>query len=127
MKQKRMYFLMAFLCTLIGYTEWGTQHAYTFQLEKELLFSGFPAAEVLFHPMVIFPLIGQILLLYSALYPDKSKWTALFSFVMLLPLFGLLFFIGLITLHFRILLCALPFMLLSVIYIFHFFKKRYAK
>jgi len=107
--------LLILLSSLFGYFEWGGGNSgYLGSLEYDLIRKGMSSSE-LFHPFILLPLCGQILLLVSLFYPKRALVIAgilLLSVIMLMILL-----VGILSLNFKIILSALPFIVLSVFYI----------
>ena len=107
--------LLILLSSLIGYLEWGGGNSgYLFSLEYDLIRKGMSSNELM-HPFILLPLVGQILLLVSMFYPKRAlviTGILLLSVIMLMILL-----VGLLSMNFKIILSALPFLVLSVYYI----------
>ena len=107
--------LLILLSSLIGYFEWGGGNSgYLFSLEYDLIRKGMSSNELM-HPFILLPLVGQILLLVSMFYPKRAlviTGILLLSVIMLMILL-----VGLLSMNFKIILSALPFLVLSVYYI----------
>ncbi|HND86990.1 MAG TPA: hypothetical protein PK971_01610 [Saprospiraceae bacterium] len=109
-----MHQKLALLCTLLspllGYMEWGGGHsAYVWQVEYDLLRGTGVQADTLSHPLVLLPLLGQVLLLALVFMTRPARrwvWVGL-SLVGVLML--MLTVVGLLAFHPRILLSVLPF------------------
>lgn len=113
--------VLLILFSLIGYLEWGGgNRAFVFQAEADILMKLFRAPSEVTHAMTILPLTGQILLVW-AFFTEKNRRKliitggALISILMIL-----IFFVGAITLKFKILLSPVPFL---IIYIYSIFNK----
>lgn len=114
MKQKiaTLFLVLASLCV---YLEWGG-HQSTFliwaeaEVFKKLVTN---PADVL-HPLILLPLAGQLMLIASIFTKTPRRWLTFSGLACLglLPLF--VFVIGLISLHYKIVLCSLPFMACAV-------------
>lgn len=107
--------LLILLSSLIGYLEWGGGNSgYLFNLEYDLIRKGMSRSELM-HPFILLPLVGQIVLLVSLFYP-KRAWVItgilLLSVIMLMILL-----VGFLSMNYKIILSAIPFLVLSVYYI----------
>lgn len=115
--QKRKILNALLIATsLIGYLEWGDdQSTYIFQAEWDILMKlGSQPREVL-HPLIVLPLVGQILLAITLFQKHPSS---LFTYLGRAGLGVLLIFIGVIGVaakHWDVALSALPFMLVLII------------
>lgn len=120
MKSKILNFLLV-LTSLIGYLEWGEkQKLFLFQAEYEILSKLFKDPFSVLHPFTIIPLAGQALLLITLFQKIPNKAITYISIAGIGLLFGLMFFISLISLKFKILFSTLPFIIIAIITIrFH--------
>ena len=76
------------------------------------------------HPMVLLPLLGQVLLLITLFQKRPSKTLTYLGMACLGILLGLMFFIGLIEMHIKILGSTLPFLLTCFLIIRHYLMKK---
>lgn len=115
--QKRKILNALLIATsLIGYLEWGDdQSTYIFQAEWDILMKlGSQPREVL-HPLIVLPLVGQILLAITLFQKHPSS---LFTYLGRAGLGVLLIFIGVIGVaakHWEVALSTLPFLLVLII------------
>ncbi len=116
-KHTRKWLILALLTSsLFGYLEWGTgQHALLAEVEWDVFAKLFTTPSAILHPLIILPLLGQMMLIL-ALFP--SKWTPWLIWSGMVSI-GLLFFfilvIGLMVQNAMIILSALPFSVLTVL------------
>lgn len=117
---KRFLNLLLFISSFFGYLEWGNkQHRFIFELEYELFFTLPDKTNNFSHPLILVPLIGQILILITLFQkePGKRMTNIAIGCMGLLMLF--LFAIGIMGKNPRILAGATPFLLISIIIIIY--------
>ena len=101
--------LLLIISSLFGYLEWGAGNkTFLFEGEYEVLSKLFTDPKSVVHPFTLLPLLGQILLL-----KNPSKTMTYVGIACLGVLLGLMFFIGIMALNFKILISTLPFLLIS--------------
>lgn len=121
---KKLLNLLLFLSFLFGYLEWsGGSHGFVFQLEAELFRKAAGNPLSVSHPLILIPLAGQLMLLYTLFQPQPGRWPTLIALASLsiLPLFLLL--IGLISANTRITLSTLPFLITGLFVLRFYYKK----
>jgi hypothetical protein len=116
--------LILVLTSLIGYLEWGNNQRFLFQVEGEILSKLFSDPVSVLHPFTILPLAGQIILIITLFQKKPGKALTLIGIAALGLLLGLMFFIGIIDVNWKILLSTIPFWLVAVITIRHHLKSR---
>lgn len=122
MKPKILNFLLVFT-SLLGYLEWGKNNKqFLFQAESEILSKLFNDPTSVIHPLTILPLAGQILLLITLFQKHPNKILTFTGIGGIGLLLGLMFFISLISLNFKILSSTIPFLLLGFVTIRHHWK-----
>jgi len=115
--------LFLILSSLLGYLEWGgNNHTFLFKAEAEIIFRLFSNPASVIHPFVILPLLGQMFLLITLFQRKPNKALVYIGIGGIGLLFVLMFFIGLISLNFKIVLSTIPFILFSVLTIVYFRK-----
>ena len=120
MKSKLLNFLLI-LTSLFGYLEWGgDSHSFLFQAEREVLSKLFTDPASVLHPLTLLPILGQILLLITLFQKQPGKMLTYIGIAGLGILLALIFFVGALGLNFKIMLTALPFLVLAVITIRHY-------
>lgn len=123
MNRLKLYIIGFLLTSFIGYTEWGNnQSMYIFQMEFDLFFGSKGSINNFTHPFIGIPLIGQIILLFQLFYKNPKKTWILIGSSCIALLFLLFFIIGLLTIKFKIILSALPYLFVFSLYILN--KKR---
>lgn len=114
--------LLVILTSLIGFLQWGKGNSmFLFQAEAEVLSKLFVSPMDVIHPLIILPLLGQILLFFTLFQKEPNKFLTLSGVCALGLLLGLMFFIGLLNLTIKILASTIPF-LITVFFIFSHHK-----
>lgn len=108
--------LLLIITSLFGYLEWGQgQHMFLFQMECEIFSKIVSDPHSLLHPLIIMPLVGQVLLLITVFQKNPGRMLTLIGLIGLSLLLYFIFFIGWLEMDFKIILCALPFVLVSIL------------
>lgn len=115
MKTKSKWLLIVlFLSTFFGRLEWGTdQQSFLGLIEWEIISKLWSDPVSVLHPFVILPLVGQLLLLIIILKSKSPYWLLVVAVSGLGLLYLLMFFIGIISLRWNILLSTIPFLYLA--------------
>ncbi len=122
MKEKVLSVLLI-LTSLMGYLEWGQgQHLFLLQAEKEILLKLWTDPKSVLHPLILMPLLGQILLAITIVQKTPSRILVYIGMGSLSILLGLMCIIGIISFNLKILCSTLPFLVLSVFTLIHFKK-----
>lgn len=123
MKSKTLNLLLI-LTSLIGYLEWGGgTHTFLFQAEYEILAKLFNDPESVFHPFVLLPLFGQLLLLITLFQKQPGRLLSFLGIGTIGLLLVFMFVIGLLGMNFKILGSTLPFMATVAIALRHYRKQ----
>jgi hypothetical protein len=121
--KKRLNLLLV-LSSFIGYLEWaGGNHGFLIQMEYGLLFGDQQKAENFAHPMIMMPLAGQLILIYTLFQKTPSRFLSIVGLACLSVLMLLLTFIAIADTNWRIGLSVLPFLIVSVFVIRAHWKK----
>lgn len=113
------------LSSLLGYLEWGGDNSmYLFQMEKDILSKLFSDPASVIHPLIILPLLGQILLIITLFQKQPKKLLTYLGIGGIGLLLFLMLFIGLLQMNARIVLSTLPFLGISVVTLRHYYLKR---
>ncbi|MEY4835661.1 MAG: hypothetical protein RI980_1776 [Bacteroidota bacterium] len=119
MKSKILNFLLI-LFSLFGYLEWsGNQHIFLLEAEIEIFSKLFINPKSVIHPFIILPIIAQFLLLFTLSQKTPSKKLTYISIFGLGLLIYFLFFVGLISLNYKIALSTIPFIVVSIVSMLH--------
>lgn len=117
--------LLLIITSLFGYLEWsGNNSSFLFQSEYDVLTKIFTEPKTVVHPFTIIPLVGQILLLITLFQKKPSKMLTYIGIACLGLLLGFIFFIGITSLNFKILISTLPFLATAIYTIFYLRKQR---
>jgi hypothetical protein len=112
----RLINLALLISSLICYLEWGGGNSgFLFQLEFEL-FQQEDLAHSFTHVMVLAPLLGQALLLFTVFQKKPGKWLTLIGIAMLSVLVLMIFLIGILGLNYKIFISTLPFLVSAGMY-----------
>ena len=112
--KSRILNALLIITSLLGYLEWsGDSHSFLFQAEVEVFKKLFTDPLSVLHPFTILPLLGQILLLITIFQKVPSKRMTYWGIGCLGLLLGFMFFIGLLSQHFKIMLSTIPFFIIA--------------
>ena len=126
--KERILSVLLILTSIFGYLEWGQgQQLFLIQAEGEILVKLWTEPKSVLHPLILMPLMGQILLAVSIFQKTPSRILIYLGTGSLSLLIGLMFFIGMISLNLKILFSTIPFLLLTVYTLIHFRKKASGK
>ena len=113
MKTKTLNALL-FLTSLIGYLEWGTDNkSFIFQMEIEIIIKLFSDVFSVVHPLVLLPILGQILLLFTLFQKKITKKLTAIGILGIGALFLILLIVGVLNINFKIIISTLPFFIIS--------------
>lgn len=118
----RTYILLLLFTSLFGYLEWGKDnHSFLYEAEWEVLSTLFSNPLAIVHPLILLPLLGQLLIFITLFQSIPSKKLMYIGITCLGILFGMMTFIGIMSLKWTIFLSTLPFWII-VVMIFRFKK-----
>lgn len=124
MKSKLLNLLLI-VTSLFGYLEWGgDNHTFLFNAEYEVLSKLFTDPASVLHPFTVLPMIGQILLLITLFQKQPSKILTYTGIAGLGILLSFILLVGVLSLNVKIILTALPFLVIAVITILHYRKMK---
>lgn len=119
----RVYNLSVLLSSLFGYLQWGdTQNAFLIELELEIFKKALTNPEALLNPIILVPLIGQVLLILAVLYKRSHKYLTYIGILALGILFCLIFYAGILSKRYWIPASTLPFFISSILTLRHYQK-----
>ncbi len=122
---KRFINICLFMAFLMGYLEWGkNRHAFIFQIETEILIKGFTDFKSIFHPLILIPFAGQLMILVTIFQKKISRVVSLAGLACLSTFMILLFIIGLLTLNFKVTGSTIPFMIAGIFVLKYHWKKK---
>lgn len=118
-KHQRIYQVCLILFSLIGYLEWGGgQKSFIVEVEIDILTKLFTDIKSILHPFVILPFIGQLILITTFIIKSSKVKLIHAGAISIGILYLFIFFIGCITLNFKILVSALPFLITYGLFLF---------
>jgi len=121
MKQ-RLLPILIFISFFFCYLEWaGGNSGFIVQLEYDAFSRGMDKSSFI-HPLIILPLVGQIMLFISIILLKRKA--ILVGIVLLSVLVVVIFLVGLLAFNLKIILSALPFLVLSTLYISRYRKEK---
>jgi|JI6StandDraft_1071083.scaffolds.fasta_scaffold115729_2 hypothetical protein len=124
MKKWNIIILLLFLTSFIGYLEWGERKEFIFQMEFEILQKLVVNPSSIIHPLVVLPLIGQIILLLALFKTNTNKYLVLTGIFGIFLLFAMIFIVGVLSMKFKIMFSVVPFFILALIWLkTHFLRK----
>ena len=115
MTKEKKLILLLLITSLIGYMEWGgSNHTFVAQAEVDAFRQLFTAPLSVLHPLIILPFAGQLMLIVNLLIKKPRKAFTYIGTACLGLLLGFMFIIGVTTLHFKIIISTLPFLITAV-------------
>lgn len=112
------------LTALIGYLEWGNNNSsFLFQNEIEVLSKLISDPISTFHPFILLPIIGQLLLIITLFQKKPSKRLSYLGLGGIGILLSFMFLVGIISLKFKIIISTIPFLVTALLVIRHHRKK----
>ena len=105
------------------YLEWPNHSMFVYQVEYEIFAKAESLSSNLTHPIILLGLINQILLLLGAFLSNFSKKINNMAVLLLSILVLFFFFIGILSLNYKIMASTTPFLILAGIYFVSRFKR----
>ncbi len=116
MNKEKKLILLLLVTSLLGYMEWGgNNHIFLAQAEVEAFERLFTEPLSVLHPLIILPFAGQVLLIINLLIKQPRKAFTYIGTACLSLLLGFMFIIGVTSLHFKIIISTLPFLITAVV------------
>jgi uncharacterized membrane protein len=115
--------LVLLLTSFIGYLEWGVDQK-MFLIKGEIIIFQkmlINPSEV-FHPLIILPFLGQVLLIMSLLWQKAFNYLTYAGMACISLLMLIIFLIGILSLNFKMIASALPFIFTAVWILFEIKK-----
>ena len=114
LKEKKYFNFLLILTSLVGYLEWGLDSKLLlFQIEGEIISKIFKDPVSVIHPFTTLPLIGQLMLFITLFQKKPNKILTFIGIGGLGILLGLIFVIGILNFNIKMLLSAVPFLLIA--------------
>lgn len=104
------------------YLEWPNHSMFVYQVEYEIFAKAENLLTNITHPIILLGLINQILLLLGAFLSNFSKKINNMAVLLLSILVLFFFFIGILSLNYKIMASTTPFLILAGIYFTKFRK-----
>lgn len=114
--RKKWLNLLLVLTSLLGYLEWGQgQSVFLFQAEAGLFARAIGDPGSVVHPFTLLPVLGQAALLWTLVQATPGRVLTYAGIAGIGLLLGLMFLIGLMSMHWKILGSTIPFLTLAAI------------
>lgn len=102
------------ISSLFAYLEWGKGgHSFLFEIEYTVISKIFTKPIEVLHPLVIVPLIGQILLIISLFQKNPSKILVIAAIAALALLLLIILVVGILSKNYKIALSVTPFLVFT--------------
>ena len=126
MKARVLNFLLL-ATSQCAYLEWGgKQHLFLFQAELMLFSKLMHDPLAILHPMIVLPFIGQVLLLITLFQKKPNKLYTILSLIFLGVLNVFIFVIAILSMHFKMILCSVPFIVVLIMVIINLIASKRA-
>jgi len=114
--KKKLLNLLLLLSFQFGYLEWGKNNGlFIFKAEQEIFSKALSDFKGVVHPFILIPLLGMVLLVITLFQSVPSRRLTLSGLACLSVLMLFLFFIGILSLDWKITLSTIPFIVIGVI------------
>lgn len=114
LKKKRIVNSLVIITFFLGYLEWGTDNrAFIFQAAGALVTSIPNDWLGLLNPFVLIPFVGIVLLLITLFQVSPNRKLSLIGLACLAVLIVFLFFVGLLSSNYKIILSTIPFLIMA--------------
>jgi peptidoglycan/LPS O-acetylase OafA/YrhL len=124
---KKLLNLLLLVTFQFGYLEWGSprnkKHMFIYQAEAEVFSHARHNVVEVLHPLIIIPLLGMLLLLYTFFSKSPDRIVSLTGTLSLSVFMALLFFIGVSIPDFKILVSTIPFLVVMLLALRFYLKK----
>lgn len=108
------------LTSLAGYLEWsGGNRIFLLQAETEVLSKLFTNLAAVAHPLILFPLAGQLILVITLFQKYPGRLPTLFGLAGIGSLLVVMLITGMMVSNFKVVLSTLPFLLIGWMTIRH--------
>ena len=115
--------LFLIITSLFGYLEWSeNSNSFLFQVECEILAKIFTDPISILHPFTIFPMISQVILIFTLFQKTPGKALTYLGIAGLGILLGFMFVIGVISANYKIIASTIPFVAVSILAVRHYRK-----
>lgn len=114
--KNRLLIVLLLITSLFIYLEWGGDNSsFLFKLEFDVLGKLISNPVSVLHPFVMFPLLGQMLLLIALFFNSPGKWLLFAGIVFLSLLPAVILLVGLLSVNIKILLSLLPYLVVLIL------------
>lgn len=121
----RLLALALVLTSLIGYLAWGNnQQVFLYQLEWDVILKLVNEPSSVLHPLVVLPLLGQLLLLITLFKKSPGKILLLTGMGFIGILFLMMLLVGILSSNAKIIFFALPYLMVALITVVYNRKKK---
>jgi len=122
--QLRLINIGLLLAFSIGYLEWGGGNSsFIFQAELVIFNKTDNLLTTLLHPIVLLGFIGQFLLIFSAFRKAPNKMVNIIGIILTGVIIVFIFLAGLLSANFKMVVSAIPYLVLSFLY-FRYYRKK---
>lgn len=122
----KVLLILLLISSLLGRMEWGGgQSMFLFQAEYDVFTKIFTSPREVLHPFILLPMAGQLLILFPVFQSIPSKVLVYTGIAGMTLLMGMLLFIALLELNWYMLVCVMPFFIVSIMVIRKFRKLNY--
>jgi len=113
-KMQRLINFGLLVSSLFCYLEWADRSAFLFQVEYGLFFKATQTIESLVHPLILIPLLGQLILLFALIKRQQNFKLTFIGMTLLSLLVLVIFLAGILSMNVKIIVSTVPFILLSI-------------
>lgn len=115
--KQRLLNLLVLISFLFVYLEWGQNNSvFVYEAEFDILFSGTGKWKSFVHPLILAPFLGQVLLIITLFQKSPNRKISTIGILLMGLLVFFVFAIGFLSKNVKIILFALPFVLLTLTY-----------
>ena len=113
--RKKLLILGLILTSLVGYLEWGGgNHMFLIEGEIDIIRQMIDRSASILHPLVLLPLAGQVLLLYTLFQKDADKILIFIGIIFIAILFLVILLTGILGAGWKVIVSTIPFLGLSI-------------
>ncbi len=123
--KNRFLALTLLFTSLFGYLAWGNnQQAFLYQVEWDVISKLMNEPASVMHPLILLPLIGQLLLLISVFKRHPGKILLFTGLVCIGVLFLMMLLVGILSSNAKIILLASPYLIVALITVWYNLMKK---
>lgn len=116
MNKYKFFIFLLIISSFIGYMEWpGNNHGFLILMQYEIIFGKYFDLKNFFHPVILLPLIGEILLIITLFQKKISKVLLFTGMACLSVIMIIIFVVGIASLNIKIFASSIPFFIISFI------------